>query len=89
MIEIIEMVEKHNTLITINYLGFKLQTTPRDGAEHCEGEADAQSKRGQRTRRQHPVPAGDWVAGRVRKGGGEQACGWWRQVDRGREPWTV
>ena len=65
----------------------KLHTTPRDGAKHGEGEADAQGTGGRRTRRHHPVPAGDWSAGLGRQGG-RWVCGWWRQAEVGRDPWT-
>ena len=40
----------------------KLQKIPRDDAEHGEGKEEAQGKGGQRTRRHHPGPAGDWAA---------------------------
>ena len=50
--------------------GIKLQTTPRDGTEHGEGESDAQGTGIYRTRRHHPGPAGDWDAGQGRQGRG-------------------
>ena len=48
----------------------KLQKTPRDDAEHGEGEAEEQGTGGQITRRHHPGTAGYWAVSRVRKGGG-------------------
>ena len=69
-IELIFIVEKHNTLITINCRGIKLQTTPRDGTEHGEGESDAKGTGIYRTRRHHPGLAGDWDAGQGRQGRG-------------------
>ena len=50
--------------------GIKLHKTPRDGAEHGEGEAEAQGTGGRRTQHHHPGPADDWAAGRGRKGEG-------------------
>ena len=53
-----------------NQAGIKLYKTPRDGAEHRKGEAEAEGTGVRRTRRDHSVPEGDWTAGRVRQGGG-------------------
>ena len=53
-------------------LGIQLQNIPIDGAEHIEGEAEAQVG-GMKKQRHHQVPAGDWDAGRGRQVGGELA----------------
>ena len=63
--------------------GIKLQTTPRYGAEHGEGEADSQGAGGRRTRSHHPGPAGDWAAGQCRQGGIGRADGGIRQREEG------
>ena len=47
----------------------ELKKTPRDGTEHREGEAEAQGAGERITQRHHPGLAGDWAAGRGRKGG--------------------
>ena len=57
--------------------GIKLQKTPSGGSGHSEGDTEAQGTGGQRTRRHHPRPAGDWAPGRGRK---EWGVG--REVDR-------
>ena len=78
MIEIIEMVEKHNTLITINYQttdNTKRRCGTRGGRGRCTGNG------GERTRCHHPVPAGKWATGWGRKGGGAGVL----MVEAGRE----
>ena len=49
--------------------GIKLQKTQKDGAEHGEGDEDAQGTGRQRARRQHPGPSGGWASGQGRQGG--------------------
>ena len=58
----------------------KLQKTPRDSAEHREGETESQWTGVQRTRRHHLGPAGDWADGQGGKGVGEGV----RMVEGGR-----
>ena len=68
-------------------IGIKLQTTPIDREEYGEGKADAHGT-GEKEHNdtiRYRKGTGPPVDTRRR---GEQACGWWRQADRGRDPWT-